>query len=193
MKALQQLQRPPTALMAFGLVLAPSLSMAASGEESVELIKINFGMFILFLLTFMFAAFLLNKFAFGPILAGLDARDERITSSIENAEKVEQEMAEIDTKRATIIDGADEQAKSILDEARKGGNELKRVMEEEGKEEARIMRENAEREIRSAEEKARADLKLESADMAVQLARQVLGEELKTNGDAFVNKLIKEL
>lgn len=191
---MQRLQRIPTALTALSILLVPTMVMAASeGEKTPELITINLGMFILFLLTFMVAAFLLNKFAFGPILAGLDTRDQRISSSIENAEKVEKEMAEIDEKRATIIGDADDQAKSILDEARKGGNELKRLMEEEGKEEARIMRENAERDIRSAEEKARSDLKRESADMAVNLARQVLGEELKTNGDAFVNKLIKEL
>lgn len=167
--------------------------LAAGGGEDPEIITINLGMFILFLLTFMAVAFLLNQYAFGPILGALDEREQRISDSLENAEKLEAEMAQLEDKRASIIGAADDQAKSILDEARKGGTELKRLMEEDGKEEARILRENAEREISAAEEKAKSDLRRESADLAVKLAKTVLGEELKTSGDAYVSKLIKDL
>ena len=181
-------------LLAVTTLLCAHPALAAGGGDSPQLITLNLGMFILFLLTFMVAAFLLNKFAWGPILSGVEEREQRIGENLEKADKLDSELAQLEEKRVTVIHQADEMAKEILADARKGGAEIKRHMEEDGKEEARILRENAEREIASASAKVKDLLKQDSADLAVQLASSILEKELDEKGQAaLVDKLIAEI
>lgn len=117
------------------------------GKKSVNLINPDLPMFLLFLLLTLAAFFLLAKYVWKPLLAALDEREATIKASLDNAEKVEEELAQIETTRADTITAADQKAKDIIEDARKGGAELQRAMENDGKEQARILRENAEREI----------------------------------------------
>jgi F-type H+-transporting ATPase subunit b len=129
----------------------------------------------------------LKKFAFGPILSALEAREQGIRDSVENAEKIEAELADIEGKRSGIIAEADHKAKDIVAEARRGAVE-------EAREDAKIMEENAQREIRAATDKAKAQLRRESAEIAVALAGKVIGENLDdARNKALVNNLIEQL
>lgn len=176
------------------LVLLQSSAFAAGGGPTLTALKLDFGMFILFLITFMVAAFILNKFAFGPILEALDSREGRIADNLDKADKLDRELAELEDHKTSVVAQADAMAKEILAEARKGGNEVKRILEEDGKDEARILRENADREIAAAEEKAREQVTRDSADLAVKLASSILEKELDGKGQAaLVDKLIAEL
>jgi len=165
------------------LSLASSSAHAASGggePTKIDLIQevINFKFFILFLIVFLIAAFILNKFAWGPILAGLDQREATIQASLDNADKIESEMAGLEATVQAKIDDADEQSKQIVAEARKGAGDAARHIEKEAKDEARIVMENARRELASEQAKAQASLKAESADIAIALATKILGENL---------------
>jgi F-type H+-transporting ATPase subunit b len=146
------------------------------------------------LVIFIGVLIVLKKFAFGPILAALDAREESIRDSVTNAEKIENELAGIDSKRSEIIGVADTKAKDIVAEARRGAVEEANHVRAKAREDAKIMEENAQREIRAAQDKAKALLRRESAEIAVALAGKVIGENLDdARNKALVDNLIQQL
>lgn len=144
--------------------------------------------------TFLLLAVILYKFAFKRILEGLAAREERITKSVETAERIERELQELEAKRASVVAEAHVQAKDIVAAARKAAQETAHAIEVKAREEAQISVENAVREIRIAQEKARASLRQESAELAASLAARLISQNLDVAANrALTDKLITQL
>ena len=157
-------------------------------------LSIDWGMFTFFLIVFALASMILKKFAWKPILDGLDQREKEIHDALENAERLKHELSSLDAKCKEAVAAADQQSKEIVAQARKGASEAARVIEKEAREEALILMENAKREIGAAEEKAKANLRVESANVAVLLASKIIGAELdEAKNKALTDRLIKEL
>lgn len=151
-------------------------------------------MFVWTLGTFIVMGFLLTKLAWKPILQGLDEREQNIRDSVENAEKIQVELASIDGQRSEIISAADEKAKGIVERARRAGKEAERVLKDKAKEDATILVENAERQIRTARDKAAADLRRDSVDMTLELTGKLIGETMDDDRHrALTDKLISEM
>ena len=144
--------------------------------------------------TFAFFCVLLYKVAWKPILAGLDVREDKIRRSVDDAERIRLELAQLDETKQGLLDEAENEAKDALAQARKAAREAARVIEGQAKEEARIQAENAERQIKAAREKAQARLQRESAELAVALAGRLIGEELdEAKSRDLTDRLIEEL
>ncbi|NKB25231.1 MAG: F0F1 ATP synthase subunit B [Kiritimatiellae bacterium] len=144
--------------------------------------------------TFGLMAWVLYKFAWKPILAGLDKRETDIQKSIEDAEEITRKLAEIKGTQDSMIAEADEKAKELVDQSRKAAIEAARVIEKKAKDGSHIILENAQREIKAAQEKAEASLRKESVDLAISLAGKILDENLDTEKQqALANRLIKNL
>jgi F-type H+-transporting ATPase subunit b len=164
----------------------------ASGAEA--LLAANKGLVVWTWVTFILVCIVLYKVAWKPILAGLDERENSIRKSLDDAEKIRDEMAKMEETQKGMLQEAEAQAKQILAVARKGASEAARVIEEKAREESQILVENATREIQAAQEKAQAALKKESAEIAVELAGRIVGEKLNAEKDRqLVDRLIGEL
>lgn len=151
-------------------------------------------MFLWTLGTFAVMVFVLGKFAWNPILTALDKREQDIRDAVQNADTLRSELEALDEKRETIIGEADDQAKEIVDRARRAGVEVERSAEERGREKAAILVENAEREIKSAREKASAELRRESVETAIALAGKLIGENLDSaKNRKLTDRLISQL
>jgi F-type H+-transporting ATPase subunit b len=94
----------------------------AEGGGIAETIAKTFGwnaqLFVSQLISFLIVAFLLQKFAFKPILAMLDDRRKKIEESLSNAEKIKAELAQAESTRKQLISDASAQANKIIEEAR---------------------------------------------------------------------------
>src|SRR5208282_968275 len=66
----------------------------------------------------------LHKFAWKPILAGLKQREDYIRKSLEDADKLNKQLAEIEAVKGKILDEAKDRANVIIQQSRKMGNEL---------------------------------------------------------------------
>lgn len=145
-------------------------------------------------ITFLLMAVVLYKVAWKPILGALEKREEDLRKAIENAQKTREELAKIDETRQKIVSEADAKAHEIVNAARQAAVDAASVIEQKAREESQILLENAQREIRTAQEKAIASLRKESADLAVQMARKVIGDNLdEARSRALTDKLIREL
>lgn len=171
--------------------VAPAdLQAVSPAEVESSLLSPDISMVILTWLTFFFLLAVLYKFAWNPILKALDEREALIRRSVEDADRVKEELAGIHETRQQFMREAEEKARGIISDARKAATQASHAIEQRAKEEADILLENARRDIERETEKARMILREESARLAVELAGKLIEENLDTEGN---RKLIRKL
>lgn len=141
--------------------------------------------FIVFLLLLA----ILAKFAWKPISAGLDQREQRIADDIAAAQRANDEakllLAQYDQKLAA----AQDEVRAILDEARRDAEHTQQEMMKKAAADAEATLNRARREIDTARDQALKELADHSARLAVDLASRILRAEL--NGESHT-RLIEE-
>lgn len=161
----------------------------AGGGSPVDL-KLTITTWVVFIIVFI----LLYKLAFKKIVGALDDREATIRQSIEDADRLKKEVAEIDAKRQAILNEAEDRAKAMIADARKAAQEAAHVIEEKAREEAQIQTENARREIAIARDSARAALRKEAADLAIGVASRIVRENLDDSKNrALTDQLISQM
>ena len=81
-------------------------------------------MFLSQCISFIIVCFLLQKFAYKPILNVLEERRERIAEGLANAEKIKQQLADAEVRYNEILTRANADAQKMLDEAKAGAAAL---------------------------------------------------------------------
>ena len=112
---------------------------AAEGDQSPSIFSGDLGNIIWTLITFIAVLFVLGKFAWGPILAALQKREEFIRNSLAEAKKdredAQAELRKIEERLASARD----EAGAIIEQGRRGGEEVKRAAQQEARQEAEAM------------------------------------------------------
>lgn len=166
----------------------------AEAHGSPNPIQVSGPMMGLTWLTFGLLAFVLYKIAWKPILNSLDQREKQIRTALEEAEKTRAEYAKIESRRQQVIDEADAKAREIVEQARQAALDSAQMIETKARDEAGILLANAQREIKSAHEKAIADLRRESADLAVGLSRKILADQMdEPRSRDLVNRILQKV
>ena len=80
------------------------------------------GDFILIAGSFLLLIFLVKKFAWGNITSILDARAEKITNDIDQAEAARKKAEELAAKREEELAGSRQEATTILETAKETAN-----------------------------------------------------------------------
>jgi F-type H+-transporting ATPase subunit b len=120
------------------------------------------GLFLSQLVSFCIVAFLLHRFAFGPIQALLLARRQKIEDGLANAEKIKIEVARTEAQRQEILAQANAQANKMIEEARAVA--------------AKVQEQETQKAIAAAEQiviKAREAANADRARMLTELKREV--------------------
>jgi F-type H+-transporting ATPase subunit b len=99
------------------------LLLAAAAEPGIpEQIAQKFGwnptLFASQVISFCLVAFILYKFAYGPILKVLADRQKKIAESMANAERIKTELAAAQARAQELLSKADAQANRHIEEAR---------------------------------------------------------------------------
>src|SRR6187200_3263409 len=100
----------------------------------MELLTPSFGLIFWTLLAFIIVFFILKKFAWKPILNGLNEREKGIADSLATAERVRGEMAELKSENEELLAKAREERSAMLKEAR----EIKDRIINDAKDEAKV-------------------------------------------------------
>ena len=169
------------------LVALPAV--ASEGAEPGGVFAGNVGNALWTLVIFGLVVFVLGKFAWKPILGGLQQREQFIRASLEQAKK-DREEAEARLKEyVDKLNSARAEATAIVEEARRDAEVVRRRIEEEGRAESSAIVERARREVTIAAETAKKELYEVSAKLATELAGRLLGREIQA-GDH--DRLIRE-
>jgi F-type H+-transporting ATPase subunit b len=140
-------------------------------------------------LVFLVLLAILWKFAWGPIVKALEAREQRIEHNIKDAERANEEAKSLLKQYEQKLATAANEVRELLDEARRDAEHTKQAILAEGKTLADAERARALREIDAATDQALEALSKHSAELAVELASKILQAKLSGAEHA---KLIEE-
>ncbi len=183
------------ALLAVLLAASFALPAFASGEGGENNIFAgDIGNVLWTLLIFALVLVVLGKYAWGPMLDSLKAREDFIRESLETAKKdrdrAELRLKEYDDK----LTEARAEATSIVEEGRRDAEVLRQRIDEEARSEAEKMIDRAKREIGIAKETAVKELYTLSGTLATDIATRIVGRELKAEDhERLIEQSISEL
>ena len=89
----------------------------------------DMNMVLLTWVTFFLLLAVLYKYAWKPILSILDAREESIRKSLENADRIKNELESLDAKCSQLIADAESKATQVIDQSRKAAKEAANIIQ----------------------------------------------------------------
>lgn len=145
---------------------------------------------IVFLLMLAF----LTKFAWKPIAHGLEQRERSISDKIDEANqnfaKASEQLKIYEQKLATAAD----EARQMIDTARKDAEAVGERIRNEAQEQARRERDRAIADIQAAKSAAIQEVAQQGASLAVSLAGQIVKREVKSQDHArLINESLQNL
>ncbi len=152
------------------------------------------GLFLWTILTFLVLLVLLAKFAWKPLLALLDRREEMIRQSLDDAEKAKHELQRLQQESKEILSKARVEAQSILAKSRSQAEKLKGELRQEAKVQADSILRDAEKQIQVETEKAIAVIKNEVVDLSLLVASKLLRRNLsKEDNQSLIEESLKQV
>jgi F-type H+-transporting ATPase subunit b len=140
-------------------------------------------------LIFLILLFLLWKYAWGPIMNAVKAREDMIHNALDSAEKAREEMKVLQADNEIILRTAREERDKILRDARVAYDRMMADAKEKSQSESDALVRRAKELIEREKVSAIAEVKREVAKLAIEVASKVVGETLKS--DAEQQKLIE--
>ena len=157
----------------------------------MDLLTPSFGLIVWTLLAFLIVFFILKKYAWKPILNSLDAREKNIASSLETAERIKQEMAEMKNENEALLAKAREEGAQLLKEARETRDKIVNEAKEQAKADASRIVAEAQQAIQQQKMAAITEVKNQVSILVIEVAEKVLRRELGNKGEQ--EKYIKQL
>jgi F-type H+-transporting ATPase subunit b len=146
------------------------------------------------LIVFGLLMFILSRFAWPHIRAGLEKREANILAALEQAKK---DRADAEARLAEArkqLQEAAQQAAAILAEARRDAEVLKATEIEKGQKEAQAERERAKRDIEIRMDAMRKELRQEVVELALLIATKALRQQVTIdNHHQLLEEAIAEL
>jgi len=136
--------------------------LAQSAQDTARTFGWTKANFIAQCISFGIVAFLLQRFAYKPILTILEERRKRIADGLANADKIKAELARTEAQRLEVLSQANAQATKLIEEARAAA--------------ARVQEQETQKAIAAAEQimiKAREAAAADHARMLTELKREV--------------------
>lgn len=148
----------------------------ASGEGG--LLSAETGLVVWMSISFVILLFIMKSKGWGPIVAAMAAREEKIRTSLAAAEEARAEAAQQRQKQDAERDAGRREAEKILEEARRDAKALQDKARSVAQSEAEEIKARALKEIELAKAKAIEDMRQGSVDLAMTLASRVLQAEV---------------
>ena len=161
----------------------------------MELLTPSFGLIFWTLLSFLIVFYILRKFAWKPILNSLNDREKNIADSLETAQRVRGEMAQLKSENEELLAKAREERAIILKEAREINDKIINEAKEQAKNEASKIIIDAQQAINAQKMAALTDVKNEVGKMVIEITQKVLRRELSGQQaqEEHIKGLIEEI
>jgi F-type H+-transporting ATPase subunit b len=157
-------------------------------ESILKTFKIMPEYFIPQVVSFLIVAFLLKKFAFGPIQAMLEQRKERIAGGEEKLKKIEKQLLDSEKTTAEAIAKANSEAKRLIVEAQASAASLTEAKAQEAIAQAQGILAKAEAAAKMEREQISADLKREFGRLVTATTANVTGKVLTEADQKRINE-----
>ena len=142
------------------------------------------GLYIWTIVTFLVLVVLLAKFAWRPLLAALDARQEAIRKSLDDVRQAKQDLEKVHAESAKILAQARAEADAIMSSTRTDVNQFREEMRQKARTEAEGIVKNAERQIELETARALQQIRHEAVDISVNIASKLLQRNVSKDDNA---------
>jgi F-type H+-transporting ATPase subunit b len=155
----------------------------------------DFGLLIWTLVAFLIVFFILKKFAWPAIVKGLKERQQSIANSLETAERVKEEMAQLKNENEALLAKAREERAVMLKEARETKERIINEAKDAAKVEANKIILEAQAAINTQKMAALIDVKNQVGKMVIEVSEKVLRRELadKKDQETHIKGLVDEV
>lgn len=152
---------------------------AGGDHAKVGLLDPQFGPLLWQLILFLLLIAVLGKFVWPPILKGLQLRDEKIRGDLESAERANRDAQATLQQYKTQLAEAQREAQRIIDQSKTDAQRVAGQLKEQAEVELKSMRDRAQADINTAKEQAIAEVYEQTANLATQVAAQILRREVR--------------
>ncbi|MEJ2109214.1 MAG: F0F1 ATP synthase subunit B [Acidobacteriota bacterium] len=158
------------------------------------LVQVDPGLAIWTIVVFLVLLFLLKKFAWGPLLNALEARQERIQKSLDDAQKAQQELERLNRESAEILKQARVEAEAIVSKSYAESEKLRDDMKQKAREESEAIIRDARSQIETETGKALRQIRSEIADMSVMIASKLIQRNFtKEDNNELIEETLKQI
>ena len=144
---------------------------------------INLGLTVWTTLVFLALLGILWKFAWGPVLGAVEAREARIQGALDQAASEREAAEKLLAEHREQMADARRQAQQLVAEGREAGDRLRQEIEERARNEGRVLIERARETIEREREAAVEMLRRESVELALAAAARLMEERLDEAAD----------
>lgn len=172
-------------------LLAATPAVETDGGVAGEIFrtfKIDWPFFISQVVSFLIVAFLLKKFAFGPIQAMLEQRRARIAEGEAKLVQIQQQLADSEASTAAAIAKANEDASRLINEAKTSAAALSEQKAQEAIASAQQILAKAEAAAQAERAAIKAELKQEFGRLVANTTAQVTGKVLTSDDQARLSQ-----
>ena len=165
-------------MTAFPVILASAAQSATEQgmvEEILTTFGVNWSLFISQVISFLIVAFVLKKFAFGPVQAMLEQRRARISEGEEKLKRIEKQLAESEQRTQEALDKANASAQRLIDEAKESAASLTEKKSQEAIASAQQI-------LAKADEAAKADRKAMVTELKAEFGRLITSTTANVTG-----------
>ena len=150
--------------------------LANAAQETAKTFGFNTPHFIAQCISFAIVAFLLQRFAYKPILKVLEERRQKIAESLANADKIKSELASAQAKAQEILTQAGAQGNKMIEEARASAAKVLEVESQKAIATANDI-------IAKARQASEAELVRMKAELRKEVGRLVVATSAKVTGN----------
>lgn len=147
-------------------------------KQILEQFGVEWPKFLAQLILFIIVYFVLQKFAFGPIVAMLEERRKRIEEGQANAEKIKKQLAEAESRYQEILTKANGEAQKMLDEAKASASVLAERRSQQAIAEAEQIIAKAREATTMEHDRVLSELKREVGRLVIETTMKVTGKVL---------------
>lgn len=167
------------------LLASTPASLAAAGGDK-GLFEVNLGLSVWATIVFFALLGILWRFAWGPILGQVEAREKGIQDAIDESRTAREEARKLLEEHQAQLADARRQSSELIAEGKAAGDRLRQEMEEKARAEAMQIVESARREIVQERDAALADIRKESVEIALAAAARLMQEKMDGDKDRQV-------
>jgi F-type H+-transporting ATPase subunit b len=160
----------------------------------MDLLLPHLGLLVWTVLAFLIVLFILKKYAWKPIIKGLDERETKIADSIALAEKVKAQMAQLKNDNEALLIKAREERAELLKDAKLTKDKMISDAKDEAKVQASKIIAEAQAAIDYQKLAAINDLKNQVGKLVIEVSEKILRRELsnKTEQENYIKQLAEE-
>jgi len=158
------------------------------------LVQVDPGLYIWTIVTFLGLLVAFIYLAWTPLKATLQAREDSIRKSLDDARQAREELQRLRAESAKMLAEARAEADTILSRTREDANRFRDEMKEKAQAEAATIVKNAEKRIEMETSRALQQIRTEAVEFSVAIASKILQRNVsKEDNERLIEETFRQI